>query len=144
MEIPAPCPSCGAQVVWEVDWRFAEETAWSEGNAPTFGFRCLECHSVVHIAFLWRVERGAAPRPLRLVVPSESGRAPEPLGLLVARCPHGCGLKLGFQLEPEDRWNRGSLRPGSELVIGGHRCPRCDGEGRVVLAPQISRAQSGK
>jgi hypothetical protein len=141
MKIHVPCPSCGLSAEWEVDLAVERELAWREGSWPIFGFVCVRCHALLHLAIEWRVEPGGAPRPL---FPWEGGggvEPPAPRLVLVARCPHGCDQALGFRLEPRDPAFLGPpLEGDEELVLGGYRCPRCDGEGRLILCPTLELA----
>jgi len=134
MEVPACCPRCGAPAVWELELRVDRELAWAAPEGPSFRFRCASCGGLVRVGFRWNLEPGSDPRPLRLVGgPAE----PAPRILLVDRCPHGCGARLGLQLDPDDAWARGRAWPDEPLVVGGYRCPRCDGEGRLRLQPAV-------
>jgi hypothetical protein len=132
MEIPACCPLCDEPFVWELSLAVDRELAWAAPEAPSFLFRCARCEGTVRISFDWRLERGTDPRRLTLV----GGATPEPPApciLLVDRCPHGCGTRLGLQLDPADPWATGRVWPDEPAVLGGYRCPRCDGEGRLVI-----------
>ena len=129
MQIPSCCPHCDAPFSWEVDLSVERELAWAAPNSPAFLFRCASCGEAVRIRFDWRLERGTAPRAL----------------LLVEGCPHGCGARLGLRLEPDDPWALGTAWPDEDRVLGGYRCPRCDGEGRLVIRPVVEAAgEAGK
>jgi hypothetical protein len=140
MEVPACCPRCGAAYVWELGLAVDRELAWAAPDALCFRFRCASCAGEVRVGFAWQLERGSAARPLRLV----GGPAPLPASpriLLVDHCPHGCGARLALQLEPDDPLLAGRVwphPPHQPLVLGGYRCPRCDGEGRLRLAVEVS------
>jgi hypothetical protein len=139
MQIPACCPSCDEAFVWELDLTVDRELAWEAPHAPGFLFQCEKCQARVRITFAWHLEQGSAPRPLQLV--GGATPAPEmPRILLVDRCPHGCGARLGLQLDPDDPWARGQVWPDEPRVLGGYRCPTCDGEGRLVIQPVVEEA----
>ena len=72
--------------------------------------------------------------------PTARGAAPRIL--LVDRCPHGCGARLGLQLDPDDPWALGVAWPDEERVLGGYRCPTCDGEGRLQIRPVVLKGRS--
>jgi hypothetical protein len=57
-------------------------------------------------------------------------------------CPHGCGLRLGLQLDPDDPWAASRVWPDEPQVLGGYRCPRCDGEGRLAIWPELTAESS--
>lgn len=117
------------------------ELAWAAPNAPSFSFLCEACQEMVRITFTWNLEQGSDPRPLRLVGgPSEV--RPEPRILLVDHCPHGCGARLGLQLDPDDPWATGQVWPDEPRILGGYRCPRCDGEGRLRILPLVERGET--
>ena len=139
MEVPAPCPHCGTQFVWEVDLAIPAEIAWAAPQAPRFRYQCASCQKLVVVTFAWSLEAGAAARPLRLAG-GGSGQPPAPRILLCDHCPHGCGLHLGLRLEPDDPWATARVEPGVETVLGGYRCPRCDGEGRLRIAVMVEAA----
>lgn len=135
-EVPATCPHCDAPYRWEVDLHVEQELAWCAPAGPAFAFRCQACGGAVEITLRWRLEQGSHPRHLRLL----GGPTPldeAPCILLVDRCPHGCGALLGLRLEPDDPWARGVAWPDAEQTLGGYRCPRCDGEGRLCLLPVV-------
>jgi hypothetical protein len=136
MEIPACCPRCDEPFCWELDLTVDRELAWAAPNSPAFTFLCTSCQGPVRITFAWSLERGSAPRHLRLV--GEPGQQPEiPCILLVDHCPHGCGTRLGLRLEPGDPWALGRVWPDESQILGGYRCPSCDGEGRLRIQPVI-------
>jgi hypothetical protein len=137
VEIPACCPACDEPFVWELDLTVDRELAWAAPDGPAFTFQCAGCQALVQIAFAWRLERGSDPRQLQLVGGATPSR-PVPRILLVERCPHGCGLRLGLQLEPDDPWAASRVWPDEPQVLGGYRCPRCDGEGRLAIWPVLS------
>jgi len=141
MEVPACCPICDEPFRWELDLAVEQEIAWMAPNAPAFAFCCAGCGGHVEITFRWSLERGDHPRALTLV----GGATPLPSSpqiLLVDRCPHGCGLKLGLQLSPDHPWAWGVSWPDEADVIGGYRCPRCDGEGRLRICPVVQAGGS--
>lgn len=135
MEIPSTCPHCDAALIWEVDLHIDRELAWAHPNSPSFLFGCPRCEKLVRVDFVWQLERGAAARRLRLV--GGSRRDGPPRLLLVAHCPHGCGTQLGLELDPDDPWAQGQAWPGEDEILGGYRCPRCDGEGRLRIRPRV-------
>ena len=136
MEIPSTCPHCGEPHVWELDLAVDRELAWAAPDGPGFLFCCASCQGSVRIGFTWRLEQGEAPRRLQLVG-GATPSPPAPSILLVDHCPHGCGARLGLQLEPDDPWATGRVWPDEPRVLGGYRCPRCDGEGRLVIQPVV-------
>jgi len=136
LKIPACCPRCDEPLVWELDLEVEQELAWAAPSAPGFLFRCSACHSLVRVTFAWRLEQGSDPRALTLAGGATSAPA-APRILLVDRCPHGCGARLGLQLDPDDPWARGQVWPDEPRVLGGYRCPTCDGEGRLVIRPVV-------
>jgi hypothetical protein len=141
VELLAPCPRCAAPASWEIDLRVDRELGWAAPDGPRFLFRCPRCDADIAVALRWTLDRGSDPRPLRLVGgPTPS--PPTPCILLVDRCPHGCGAKLGLQLDPQDPWTRSSARGDASIVAGGYRCPRCDGEGRLRLQLVVSLSSS--
>ena len=140
MEIPACCPACDEPFVWELDLRVDRELAWAAPHGPAFTFSCSSCAAAVTIAFAWRLERGEDPRRLQLVG-GATPSPPAPRILLVDRCPHGCGARLGLQLDPDDPWAAGRVWPDEPRVLGGYRCPRCDGEGRLAIWPLLERGE---
>jgi hypothetical protein len=119
-----------------VDLAVDREVAWAAPQGPEFLFRCAACESTVRIALSFHLERGSDPRPLRLFGGGTELVA-RPCILLVDQCPHGCGAKLGLQLEPGDPALCGTAWPDTPLALGGYRCPRCDGEGVLRLEVQI-------
>jgi hypothetical protein len=138
VEIPACCPHCDEPACWEIDLTVDRELAWAAPHGPSFVFRCTSCDNLVQISFDWQLERGSDPRPLKLV----GGPTPEPPApriLLVDHCPHGCGARLGLQLEPEDPWATTRVWPDEPRILGGYRCPRCDGEGRLRIQPVVAK-----
>lgn len=140
MQIPSTCPHCDEPHVWELDLTVDRELAWAAPEGPGFFFRCASCQRLVRVGFNWRLERGAAPRQLRLVGDAAPS-PPLPRILLVDHCPHGCGARLGLQLEPDDPWATARVWPDEPRVLGGYRCPRCDGEGRLVIRPVLEPAE---
>ena len=136
MQIPSCCPFCDEPFVWELQLAVDRELAWAAPDAPGFLFQCERCQGQVRITFVWRLEQGSAPRTLQLVGAKTPSPA-EPRILLVDHCPHGCGARLGLQLDPDDPWARGQVWPDEPRVLGGYRCPTCDGEGRLVIHPTI-------
>ena len=139
MEVPACCPYCDQPFVWEVDLHVDRELGWEAPNAPAFLFRCAGCQGTVRVLLGWSLERGSDPRPLRLV----GGPAPleaAPHILLVDRCPHGCGARIGLELDADDPGLGGRAWPDQPRILGGYRCPRCDGEGRLRLLVEVSAA----
>jgi len=97
VEVPATCPHCEAAFIWEVDLRVDRELAWAAPEGPAFRFRCEACDGEVRVALGFGLERGADPRPLRLVG-GPSSLPSRPQILLVDHCPHGCGARLGLEL----------------------------------------------
>jgi len=142
MEVPACCPHCEAPFVWGIDLHVDRELGWAAPNAPSFLFRCAACAGIVRIALDWRLERGADPRPLQLVG-GPSPQPPAPRVVLVDHCPHGCGARIGLELDPDDAALGGRVWPDRPLTLGGYRCPRCDGEGRLEVEVQLTRADAG-
>jgi len=132
VEVPATCPHCEAAFIWEVDLRVDRELAWAAPEGPAFRFRCEACDGEVRVALGFGLERGADPRPLRLVG-GPSSLPSRPQILLVDHCPHGCGARLGLELDADDPGTRQRAWPDAPLVLGGYRCPRCDGEGRLFI-----------
>lgn len=132
MDLRAACPRCREEHTWEPSFVVEEELAWAAPEGPALLFRC-RCQGLVRIGLRFNLERGSDPRPLRLV----GGATPAPARpciLLVDRCPHGCGAKLGLQLEADDPVLASAQLDADEpLVLGGYRCPRCDGEGRLRI-----------
>jgi hypothetical protein len=137
MEIPACCPHCAHPYCWELDLRVERELAWASPHAPAFTFLCAACSQPVRITFVWRLEQGSDPRPLRLVGGPHSLSPEVPRILLVDDCPHHCGARLGLQLDPDDPWAQGRAWPDEPQILGGYRCPRCDGEGRLWIQPLV-------
>ena len=43
-----------------------------------------------------------------------------------------------MQLLPDDPWATGQVFTDEERTLGGYRCPRCDGAGRLVIRPTIA------
>lgn len=140
MEVPAPCPHCGVPFVWDMDFAVEREIAWQAPQAPRFRFRCTSCEAFVVVTFSWKLEAGAAPRTLRIAGEAAS-LPPAPRMLLVDSCPHGCGLRLALRLEPDDPWAQSSVTPQEDRVLGGYRCPRCDGEGRLRIRALVQRSR---
>lgn len=140
MKVRANCPRCALLADWELDLHPPEELAWREGEAPTFGFACARCAAFLHLQLAWRVEVGAAARVVDLLEAGGPGEAPAPRLLLVADCPHQCGQRLGLRLDPDDPSLEGPLDDGAALVLGGYRCARCGGEGRLCLTPLLREA----
>ncbi len=136
MEVPCCCPRCGAPFRWELSLELDREIAWQAPHAPAFAFRCQACDAAVELSFRWALERGDHPRPLR-VVGGPAPQAAAPGILLVHPCPHGCGQRLGLQLSADLPWAQGVVWPDEDRVIGGFRCPRCDGEGRLRISPRL-------
>ena len=137
MEVPATCPHCDEPLCWELDLRVERELAWAHPDAPSFGFVCPACAGVLRVTFEWQLERGSHARTLQLVGgPTPLGDTPARI-LLVDHCPHGCGARLGLQLDADDPWARGRVWPDEFRVLGGYRCPRCDGEGRLRIRPVL-------
>jgi hypothetical protein len=137
MEVPGCCPHCEEPFIWELDLRVERELGWAAPHAPAFNFRCASCQGAVQVRLGWSLERGSDPRPLRLV----GGPAPAaaaPCILLVDGCPHDCGARIGLQLDPGDPLLRGRAWPDQPLVLGGYRCPRCDGEGRLRVQVELA------
>ena len=137
VDVPACCPRCAEPFCWEIDLRVERELAWAAPRGPAFLFRCAACGAAVRVELRFQLERGAHPRPLRLV----GGAAPCPpvsCILLVDGCPHDCGARLGLQLDPDDPGTSVRLWPDEPLLLGGYRCPRCDGEGRLRLQAAVS------
>ncbi len=113
-----------------------QELAWQAPGAPRFLFACAGCEGVVAVTFAWSLEQGSDPRHLRLAGgPTEVEESPRIL--LVDRCPHDCGALLGLQLDPEDSWANDTVWPDKNRVLGGYRCPRCDGEGVLKICPVV-------
>lgn len=136
MEIPSVCPHCDAPYRWELSLAVDQELAWRAPGAPAFLFACAECEGLVSLTFAWSLAAGSDPRPLRLAGgPTELEEAPRIL--LVDGCPHGCGATLGLQLDPDDPWANDTVWPVEERVLGGYRCPRCDGEGILNIFPVV-------
>jgi len=136
MEIPSCCPHCDEPYRWEIDLSVDRELAWMAPNSPGFAFLCASCGGQVEITFDWKLEQGSDPRRL-LLVGGPTPLRPHPCILLVDLCPHGCGAKLGLQLDPEDPWAQGVAWPDESVVLGGYRCPSCDGEGRLRIQPLV-------
>lgn len=143
MEIPSCCPHCDEPYRWEVSLQVDQELAWMAPGAPAFTFVCTNCQGRVEVAFEWGLERGSAPRRLTLAG-GPTPLHPQPRILLVAECPHGCGSRLGLQLEPDDPWALGVVWPDESRVLGGYRCPGCDGEGRLRIQPLVRAADSAE
>jgi hypothetical protein len=114
VDVPSCCPRCGEPFCWVVGFSIDREVAWAAPHGPAFLFRCAACEDALGIAFTWRLERGSDPRPLRLVGGGTSLPA-KPCILLVDQCPHGCGAKLGLQLEPDDPGLAGTVWICSDL-----------------------------
>ena len=136
MEIPSVCPHCLAPYRWELSLAVEQELAWRAPEAPSFLFACAACEGEVSLTFAWRLALGSDPRPLRLAGGPTALEA-SPRIMLVDLCPHGCGATLGLQLDPDDPWARGTVWPDEEKVLGGYRCPRCDGEGILNIFPVV-------
>jgi hypothetical protein len=136
MEVPSCCPHCDAALRWELQLSVDRELGWQHPNAPSFLFRCQRCGGQLEITFRWRLQRGSDPRRLQLVG-GATPQAPLPRIVLVDRCPHGCGTRLGLQLDPDHPWARGVVWPDEDRVLGGYRCPTCDGEGQLVIRPLV-------
>ena len=139
MDVPSTCPHCEQPAVWEIDLRVDEEIAWAAPQSPRFRFACPSCRRHFTIGFTWSLEAGEAPRRLQLVG-GASPSPPRPAILLVDHCPHGCGLRLGLQLYADDPWAHEQNWPDEDRILGGYRCPRCDGEGRLRIRPVVSAA----
>ena len=139
MEIPSCCPHCDEPYRWEIDLKVDRELAWMAPNSPGFAFLCAHCGGQVEVTFDWSLEQGSDAHRL-LLVGGATPLRPRPNILLVDLCPHGCGAKLGLQLDPDDPWARGVAWPDESRVLGGYRCPRCDGEGRLRIQPVVSAA----
>ena len=139
MEVPAPCPYCGQEFVWELGFDVPAEIAWAAPQSPRFRFLCEACEALTVVTFAWKLEAGAAPRRLRLAG-GASSNSPEPRMLLVDYCPHGCELRLGLCIEPDDPWAESRIEPDEDRVLGGYRCPRCDGEGRLRIRVLVEKA----
>ncbi len=136
MEVPSICPHCGEAYRWEVSLAVDQELAWQAPAAPRFLFACAGCEGIAAVTFAWSLEQGEDPRRLQLAGgPTEL--EPRPKILLVDRCPHGCEALLGLQLEADDPWAQGTAWPDEEHVLGGYRCPRCDGEGLLKIRPVV-------
>lgn len=136
MEVPSICPHCEEPFVWQLNLRVETELGWRHPEAPRFWFRCASCEGLLFVTFTWHLERGHGSRPLQLV----HGRLPRPAVpciILVDGCPHGCGTLLGMQLDPEDPWAIGTAWPDEDQILGGYRCPVCDGEGCLVIRPSV-------
>lgn len=115
------------------------EIAWKAPQAPRFRFQCFACKGLLVVTFRWHLEAGADPRPLRLA--GDGASLPKvPRILLVDSCPHGCGLRLALRIEPDDPWAESRVDPDEEHILGGYRCPRCDGEGRLRICPTVEVA----
>jgi hypothetical protein len=138
VEVPACCPCCDEPFVWELDLHVDRELGWEAPNAPAFLFRCARCQSAVRVRLGWSLERGSDPRPLRLVGGPTQLRAGRPHIVLVHHCPHGCGARVGLELDPDDPGMGGRAWPDQPLILGGYRCPRCDGEGRLRVQVEVS------
>jgi hypothetical protein len=136
LEVPACCPHCDETFLWSVSLAVDRELAWAAPHAPLFLFRCAACSGAVRITFEWALRRGSDPRPLR-IVGGPSPLSPAPRILLVDTCPHGCGTRLGLQLEPEEPGAELRAWPDQPLVLGGYRCPSCDGEGVLSLRVRV-------
>lgn len=139
MEVPSVCPHCDEALLWEVEVAVPEELAWAAPQAPRFLFACPRCDETVAVTFAWSLERGAAARQLQLVG-GASAHPPRPAIVLVDVCPHGCKTKLGLQLTPDDPWTQDRNWPDEDRILGGYRCPRCDGEGRLRIRPVVEAA----
>jgi hypothetical protein len=141
VEVPSVCPLCGEAFVWEIDLATPRELAWRAPFAPGFLFACAACGAAVRVTFEWRLEAGSDPRPLRLVPPASRPDPERPRLLLVDACPHGCATLLGFELDPADpALASDRFWPDEARTLGGYRCPRCDGEGLLVLRPLVEPA----
>ncbi len=136
MEIPSCCPHCDEPYRWEIDLHVDRELAWAAPNGPAFAFQCAHCEELVEITFQWNLEQGSDPRRLTLVG-GPTAQPSRPCILLVDRCPHGCGARLGLQLDPDDPWARDVAWPDESVVLGGYRCSRCDGEGLLRIQPVV-------
>ncbi|MCA9669170.1 MAG: hypothetical protein KC503_26420 [Myxococcales bacterium] len=136
-DVRAACPHCALSLVWDVDISVEREIAFAAPNSPRFPFACPSCSKLVAISFEWHLVVGDAPR--RLEVVGGAARRPElePAILLVDECPHGCGCRLGLQLRSDDPWAQAAHDIDDIAVLGGYRCPRCDGEGILELGPVI-------
>lgn len=141
MQIRTSCPKCDFWADWEIELRVLEEIAWGEGYFPVFGFICARCDAPLHLHLIWRVEPGGGPRRLLPVGGAFGSSEPVARMVLVASCPHRCGRRLGFRLEPTDPMFQEPVE-AEELVLGGYRCPTCDGEGRLILHPTLRSASS--
>ncbi len=139
MEVPACCPHCETPFSWEVNLAVEEEIGWAAPQAPSFLFQCDACQELVRITLSWQLKRGATPRHLELVG-GPSPRPPSPQIILADSCPHGCGAPLGLQLDPHDPLLAGQVWPDQALVLGGYRCPGCDGEGVLEVLPVVTPA----
>ena len=106
MEIPSCCPHCDEPYRWEIDLKVDRELAWMAPNSPGFAFLCAHCGGQVEVTFDWSLEQGSDAHRL-LLVGGATPLRPRPNILLVDLCPHGCGAKLGLQLDPDDPWARG-------------------------------------
>lgn len=132
MRVPACCPHCDEPFSWELSLAVPQELGFAHPDAPGFLFQCTACQKPVRITFAWRLERGNHPRHLQLVG-GASAAAVQPRLILVQHCPHDCGTRLGLQLDPDDPQLSGVVWPDTPLVLGGYRCPKCDGEGRLWM-----------
>jgi hypothetical protein len=137
VEVPACCPHCDDPLSWELIFHVSEEIGFAAPHAPAFLFRCATCMGLVRVSFHWALEAGADPRPLRLVDKTNTAAPLLPRIILVDDCPLGCGARLGLQLDPEDPTLGGKAWPDETLILGGYRCPKCDGEGRLALRPLV-------
>ena len=137
MEIPSVCPHCDAPYRWELSLAVERELAWRAPDGPAFLFACAGCGGIVSISFAWSLVQGSDPRHLRLAGgPADLQESPRIM--LVDACPHGCGAQLGLQLDPDDPWARDTVWPDEDRVMGGYRCPRCDGEGVLQIRPMVA------
>lgn len=137
MQVRAICPECSLEADWEVDLQVEEEIAWREGSWPTFGFLCTRCQALLQLELRWKVTPGKGARKLWPISSGSSSDEPVPRLVLVAHCPHNCGKKLGFRLEPSDPSFASPLEHSKEVLLGGYRCPDCDGEGCLLLQPVL-------
>lgn len=136
MDVSAACPHCKERFLWDVDLQVEQELAWRAPHSPRFPFHCPTCSGRVVLSFRWSLEPGANARPLRVVGGSRSAPL-QSCVLLVDHCPHGCGATLGLQIPPDDPWATEQVDAQIDHVLGGYRCPHCDGEGRLRIGLRV-------